>query len=524
MSDFVVATPYGRLSGESLDGVNRFLGVPYAAPPTQALRLRSPRPPSAWSGIRSATQIAPAAPQRLAGMQTWLNDPVRAFDEDCLYLNIWTPAHVTSAPILVWFHGGATRAGHGGAAAINGEHLARLHGIMVVTVNYRLGPLGGLAHPDLSDETTGASTNWGLQDKIAALRWLQQCAAAFGGDAANVTLAGQSSGGTNVLLIAQNPDCRGLFARVIAQSPPLFQSPMFAELDDAAEYTQAIAEKLNVSVRGLRDMDGRELVRRELEFLQDSDFARRFGRPRTAPIRDGVLVRHWPYTGSLPAVPLLIGTTRDESRFWYDLKLPDGTRLTSMQAPADEAELTTEVSRLVRLYYPFANAPTAQDVLTAYRGHGSPNSRDLWFEIYTDLVFRAPVAHYAARHAQAGHSAYLYEFCWPLAAPVEAAPHAADVPFVFGTTAHPHVAAKIGHASESTALSTQMMDMWARFIKRGAPSDDAWRPFSGNAPHVMSFGQQRRLGECRPMDRREQMAVWPAFDATETQRMPAEEV
>ena len=123
-----------------------------------------------------------------------------------------------------------------------GASLARRGNVVVVTVNYRLGALGGLAHPDLVDPATGTCANWGLQDKIAALRWIQECAQAFGGDARNVTIAGQSSGAMNVALMAQNADLDGLFHRAIMQSPPLFQPPMFAELAEAAEYTEALAE------------------------------------------------------------------------------------------------------------------------------------------------------------------------------------------------------------------------------------------------------------------------------------------
>ncbi|CAN7215972.1 carboxylesterase family protein [Bradyrhizobium sp. LjRoot220] len=495
--------------------MNRFLGVPYAEPPIGKNRLRSPQPLRPWNGTRSATRLAPAAPQRLVGMQTWLNDPVGSFDEDCLYLNIWTPADTSGSPVLVWFHGGATRSGHGGAAALNGEYLARRHGLMVVTVNYRLGALGGLAHRKLIDDTTGTCTNWGMQDKIASLRWVKACASAFGGDSDNMTIAGQSSGGTNAILIAQNPDYRDLFSRVIAQSPPLFQSPMFAEFEDAAEYTEAVAEKLGCSVEGLRDLDGRVLVEHEIEFLLNSDFSRRFGRPRTAPIREGRLVRNWPYTGHLADVPLLIGSTRGEARFWYDLKLPDGKLLTSMTAPATTEQLSIEISRLIKLYYPFPNAPTADAVITVYNNstptEASP--QELWFEIYTDLVFRAPIIHYATRHANRSQPTFLYEFSWPLAAPAEGSPHAVDVPFVFGTTSHPHLARKLGHGPEATALCEQVMDMWASFIKTGSPisAGTVWRPFTDEERGIMTFGEERHLGRYRPMGRQKQLQIWPAF-------------
>jgi len=518
--EITVGTTAGRLGGTVEDGVSRFLGIPYAAPPVGDARLASPRRHPGWTGVRPAVEIGPAAPQKLAGMQTWLNDTNVRFDEDCLYLNVFAPADATDAPVMVWFHGGATRAGHGGAAAIRGERLAREQGIVVVNVNYRLGPLGGLAHPELADGTTGHVANWGMQDKIAALRWVQETIGTFGGNPGAVTVAGQSSGGTNAVLIAQNPDCRGLFHRIIAMSPPLFRPPMFVDLDAAAEYTEALAGLLGVSVGGLRDLDGAMLVRRELEFLNQSEFARRFGRPRTAPTLDGRLVREWAYAGAAASVPLLIGFTRDEARFWYDLKLPDGTVLTSMKPPADLAELRAELARLVKLYYAFDGAPSPDAVIAAYGGD-APTDADatrLWYEAYSDVLFRAPVLHYARRHA-ARAPAYVYEFAWPLAAPAEGTPHAADVPFVFGTVGHPHLAAKIGHGPEAEATARAAMDMIGGFVRSGRPGRDgmapAWRALAADpasGPDVITFGASRQPASFGPLKRPPPLDLWRAYD------------
>ncbi|WP_395448633.1 carboxylesterase family protein [Aminobacter sp. UC22_36] len=398
--EIAVETPAGRLAGRRHDGVDHFLGIPYAAAPVGGLRLRSPRPAPNWTYILQADRIGPAAPQHLAGSQTWLNEPIVRIDEDCLTLNIWAPVGARDAPVLVWFHGGATRNGHGGAAACDGFRLAREHGIVVVTVNYRLGVLGGLAHPDLIDLDTGFSANWGLQDKIASLRWVQEAIAAFGGDPREVTIAGQSSGAANVVLIAQDPDCRGLFRAVIAQSPPLFQPPMFVGLDAAAEYTEAVAASLGTSVAGLRDLDGADLVRREAALLRDADFASRFPRPRTAPTLDGRLVHAWPHDGVLADVPLLIGFTRDEAKFWYDLALPDGVRLSPLSPPRPGAPFEAALRRLIALHYPFEPAPTPVAILAGYRA-AMPEAGDdaLWLAIYSDVVFRAPIWRLGTRSA-----------------------------------------------------------------------------------------------------------------------------
>lgn len=207
----VVETPYGRVSGQLLGGaqaVTRFLGLPYAAPPVGAGRLRSPRPLQPWTGVRDGSTAAPASLQTLGGNQVWMNEPIERQDEDCLYLNVWTPSTTGRAPVLLWLHGGQTRNGHGAAPGIDGAVLAAL-GLVVVTINYRLGALGGLAHPELADTDTGLCANWGLQDKLAALAWVQRCIAAFGGDPQQVTLGGQSSGAANAALMAQHGRAHG---------------------------------------------------------------------------------------------------------------------------------------------------------------------------------------------------------------------------------------------------------------------------------------------------------------------------
>jgi para-nitrobenzyl esterase len=512
-TEIMVETPAGRLAGRRHDGVDHFLGIPYAAAPIGAFRLRSPRPAPNWTGLLLADRIGPAAPQHLAGSQTWLNEPIVRMDEDCLTLNVWAPADAVDAPVLVWFHGGATRNGHGGAAACDGFRLAGEHGIVVVTVNYRLGPLGGLAHPDLTDPDTGTCANWGLQDKIASLRWVQAAIAGFGGDPRKVTIAGQSSGAANAVLIAQDPCHRSLFRAVIAQSPPLFQPPMFVGLDAAAEYTEAVAAALGTSVVGLRDLDGTDLVRREAALLRDADFARRFPRPRTAPTLDGVLVHAWPHDGVLADVPLLIGFTRDEAKFWCDLALPDGIRLSALSPPEPGAPFDAALTRLIALHYPFEPAPTSAAIMAGYRA-AMPEAGDdaIWLAIYSDLVFRAPILRYAARHARRGSPAFLYDFAWPLAV-TGGTPHAACVPFGFGTHRHPHLAAKIGADDAAGTLSGAMMTAWAAFIRDGTPATHDWPALNPGLPvdatAAMAMDSDGML--FGPLHGAAWLASWPAI-------------
>lgn len=503
MSAVVVDTAYGRLAGAcDDDGIARFVGVPYAAPPA---RLRSPESPAPWTGTREALRPAPASLQTLGGNQLWLNDPIPSQSEDCLFLNVWTPDVKGRAPVLVWVHGGQTRNGQGAAPGIDGTALAR-RGLVVVTLNYRLGALGGLAHPDLEDERTGFCANWGLQDKLAALEWVGRTIAAFGGDPANVTLAGQSSGAANVVMIAQHGLAAARYARVIAQSPPLFRPPLFVDLAHAAEYTAALAAHVGTTVRGLREVDGVALQRAEHAFAFSAELAARMGRPRTAPVRDGRLLTAWPYDAPPATVPVLTGWTREEANFWFDLKDGAGKVLSPQEPPRTPEDLEKRVGGLINLQYAFDPRPSAPAVIAAYAESGSVERR--WCDVYTDLVFRAPILHFSGRQARAGQPVWVYEFAHPLPAPGAGAPHASDVPLVFGTWNHPYLASKLASSAHVGALSEAMMSAWVAFAGEGRA---AWPGFDPSTPQLMRFGPER--AQIVAPDRPAALACWGRYRA-----------
>jgi para-nitrobenzyl esterase len=507
----VLDTPLGRIAGSAVGAVTRFLCVPYAAPPVGPLRLRSPGAAAAWTGVRDVRSPAPASLQTLGGNQVWLNEPIANQSEDCLYLNIWTPDASGCHPVIVWLHGGQTRNGHGAAPGIDGSALAAL-GLVVVTINYRLGALGGLAHPALEDDATGQCANWGLQDQLAALGWVARSIACFGGDPTNVTLAGQSSGGANVAMIAQHRLADGRYARVICQSPPLFRPPMYVDLDAAAAYTEAFAANVGVCVRDLRDIDGVALQRAEHAFANSPELAAAMGRPRTAPVRDGRLLREWPCDAPAGRVPVLAGWTRDEANFWFDLHDGEGRVISPLQPPRSPEELQQRVAGLVKLSYAFDSPPSADSVIAAYAASGEAAAA--WRDVYTDAVFRAPILHFVGKHARAGVPARAYEFAYPLPSPGNGSPHAADVPFVFGTWMHPHLACKIGRAPAVAAVSAAMMRAWAAFARTGDPTDaagEAWPVFDPADPCAMRFGPDR--AHLVALDRSAGLACWPAYRA-----------
>jgi para-nitrobenzyl esterase len=210
-------------------GVRVFKGIPFAAPPVGPRRWTAPEPAAAWTGVRAADRFAPACVQNVTGSRLpWTGEFMHqgAVDEDCLYLNVWTAASGRARrPVFVYLYGGGFNEGSGSVAINDGESLAR-KGLVVVTLNYRVGVFGFLAHPDLAAESRrAASGNYGLLDQVAALRWVQQNIAAFGGDPQNVTIFGESAGSFSVSALMASPLARGLFHRAIGESGAFFPGP-----------------------------------------------------------------------------------------------------------------------------------------------------------------------------------------------------------------------------------------------------------------------------------------------------------
>ncbi len=481
-AETVAATRAGRVRGVAVDGVHAFLGVPYAAPPVGALRLASPRPVPAWQGERDATKPGNAPIQTLGGAAAWLYEGAEPQGEDCLNLNLWTPALTGSRPVMVWLYGGAWRGGHASVAVGDGRHLARLGDVVVVAMNYRLGALGWLAHPDLRDGETGAAANWGLQDQVFALNWVKDNIANFGGDPGNVTIFGESAGGTNVVLIAQNERSAGLCHKVIAQSPALLADPSFVNLDRAAAYAEAVAARLNTKVAALRDLPAAQLHMGELQEARARATPARIEPYFIAPVLDNLLVKEWPRTSDRLSVPLLIGNNRDEGKFWFDLVQPSGQPVPGLRPPADEAALVDQTALLIKFYYPQPDKLAAADVIAAYRqaigaSGGDVSLKNVFTEMYSDSIFRMQLSQLAVRQSRRGQPAYVYEFAQPLKPPGRGTPHTSEVPFVFGTNAHPFFADKVGTGTEAMATARATMEIWSSFARTGKPETAATGPW-----------------------------------------------
>lgn len=439
-----------------------FRGIPYAAPPVGPLRWRPPEPARPRGGVRPARDFGPSCPQsnRLDGFARGIAaafgraDRVppsnRRTSEDCLTLNVWTPdsaAHGPGRPVMVWIHGGSNLSGEGSAPLYDGSALAR-RGVVVVTLNYRLGALGFLAHPALTAESPDRSSgNYGLLDQIAALRWVQRHIAGFGGDPGRVTVFGESAGSIDLLHLLASPAARGLFHRAIAQSgAPMGAVPRLAAAEPGGA---ALAQALGAAdLAALRTAPADRI-------LAEADRLLAAGRLTLGPVVDGAVLPDAPGRlfdrGRQHPVPLLIGSNAREmaSLPYY---LPRIDRTVAGYAGYLRAIAGPGAPRLAQLY-PASADGEVEGALT---------------DLTTDLYFTCPARFAARRMARAGAPAWLYHFTRVLPGGERlGAYHAAEIGYVFDTR-EPWLPA----AAEDAALTDAMMRYWVRFAATGDPNGD----------------------------------------------------
>ncbi len=470
------APPRVTAAGETLEGawtgqpaVAVFRGIPYAAPPVGSLRWRPPEPPRPRSGLQAATASGPSCPQSNR-LDAFVRGIAAAFgradrvpasnrrtSEDCLTLNVWTadprPAS-PGRPVMVWIHGGSNLSGEGTDPAYDGSALAR-RGVVVVTINYRLGALGFLAHPALTAESPDrTSGNYGLLDQIAALRWVQAEIGAFGGDPTRVTVFGESAGSLNLLLLMAAPAARGLFHRAIAQSgAPMGVMPRLAAAEPSG---LALAEALGIAANDLTSLRTvpADSVRAAADRLQAA------GRLTLGPVVDGALLPDAPGRlfdrGAQAAVPLLIGSNaREMSSLPYYLPRFDRT-VAGYQAYL-QSTAGPLAARLGALY-PAATDGEVESALTS---------------LVTDLFFTCPSRFAARRMAKAGAPAWLYHFTRVRpGGEALGAYHGAEITYAFG-----NLEAWLPNTGEDRALSDVMMRYWVRFAETGDPNQPGLPPW-----------------------------------------------
>ena len=442
----------GRLTS---DGGAAFKGIPFAQPPIGDLRWREPQPVKSWEGVREASEFQPACTQLSEG---WNKAMVATSREDCLYLNVATPEWPPKTPhaVMVWFHGGSNLSGEGEDMAFDERALVR-RGIVWVTVNYRLGMLGFLAHPELTRESPHhASGNYGLLDQIAALQWVHDNIAKFGGDPAKVTIGGESAGSWDVSMLMTSPLAKGLFHGAIQESGAVaaFQGALPAAV--AEEHGRNLAAALKAPETGaiafLRTLPPEKILKEAFNGSRDGLFVSVDGWVLPEP-PEKVFAE-----GRAAAVPLLLGTNAQEIA---------------------DAGPNFNITDVVRKAY----GGLADRALPLYAGpdplYGSPGGQ--WL---TDIVFRCPSAAEALWHAAADHPTYEYEFEHP-APGAKVSVHAGELVFLFGTwdKGHPPSPADL-------KVSEQMQTYWVNFTRTGNPNGEgvpAWPAFTAKSRDYLAF-------------------------------------
>ncbi|MFI6037716.1 carboxylesterase/lipase family protein [Streptomyces sp. NPDC051315] len=462
----VVRTAAGAVRGRREDDLTVFRGIPFAAPPVGAARFQAPRPPVPWEGVREAYAFGPPPPQE-AGIVGRTGAVTAPAGDDWLTVNVWTPEapSTTPRPVMVWIYGGAYKLGHAGSPGYDAQHLARAGDLLVVTLNYRVG-VEGFARIE------GAPANRGLLDQVAALEWVRDNIAAFGGDPGRVTVFGESAGAGSVAALLAMPGTRGLFGRAIAQSVP---GTYFSD-ELARDLAAAIAAEagLRPTAADLATVDPRELTEAGAALgAKMAERVDRWGRVAPtvtpfSPVVDGEVLPVTPWralaAGAGRDVELVVGHNAQEYRLFV--------ALAGLMGKVTEEQATGAL----RLFGPGGGEAGERAYRAAYPQAGPG---ELFERVQSDWLFHMPSLHLAEAQVAGGGRAHVYELTWP--APgmggVLGACHGLDIPLLFGT-----YRADLGNllfadgevTEEARALSSRMREAWTAFARTGDPGWPAY--------------------------------------------------
>lgn len=473
-----VVTKLGAIRGRERNGIQQFLGIPYAAPPTGSARFRAPAPPTPWGGTRDATALGASAPQPPPIEGNPLPRREVRWDEDCLFLNVYTPAaDARRRPVLVWIHGGAYVQGSGDL--YDGTSFAERGDIVVVTVNYRLGAFGFMELGHLDPALTGSQNN-GIRDQIASLRWVRDHIACFGGDPDCVTVSGESAGAGSVMALLAAPEADDLFHRAIAQSAPAGFGAL--EPGAAERYLEALGGD---GIDTLRTATADEILDAQKKLAAASQARTGIslfgnGGPGHRPVIDG----HTVTRSAVEAVeiagengrPILIGTNLDEGTL-FSFHLPKD--VTDQQMRAAVAAHTDE--------------PDA--VLAAFaEAHPDASNRRRMVHMNGDTMFRTPSLRVVdAQVDSGGPPVFVYLFTWKSQGfgGAMGAMHALEIPFVWNMDRKPW-AALLGEGDPAPPdLADRMHEAWIAFTRTGDPNHDglpAWPAYDTQRRPTMEFG------------------------------------
>lgn len=479
-ADATVETAHGKVRGRSAGGVQIFKGIPYAASTGGKNRFLPPQPVQPWTDIRDAFDYGPTAPQVIRTTGAPIVQPI---GEDCLVLNVFTPSTDTGKgrPVMVWLHGGGWRVGSGSGITNDGTHLAAFGDVVVVSINHRLNLFGHLQIND-PDDRFADSGNGGVLDMVAALRWVRDNIAAFGGDPGNVTIFGVSGGGSKVAALMATPAARGLFHKAIAQS--CSGNLRITGQEEAARRAHDLAKTL-----GLAKLSGQALQDVPFDRLCAALTATAPSVNAYRPIVDGRTFDRHPFDPDAPAlsahIPMIAGNMATE---------------TTAELAHDKTNFTLDAKEVQRRLtrYLQVDSGTTQTILSAYRdGMKGASPSDLLVAITTDYQYLRNTRRMASLQARSGKApVYSYIFNWrtPVMDGLLKSPHGSDVPFVFGTTAA--AARTLGTGADLTPMSRIMMATWTSFARTGKPDNALiphWPRFDDDRGATMMFGLPSRV-------------------------------
>jgi para-nitrobenzyl esterase len=470
----------GLISGATADGVSSFKGIPYAAPPVGELRWKAPQAVPAWDGVRECTAFGPQCPQAPYPQGSLYYSPPQKQSEDCLYLNVWSAAKEgEKRPVMVWIHGGALTRGSGSTRSYDGTAFAK-KGVVLVTINYRLGPLGYLAHPELTAESPNQSSgNYGVLDQIAALRWVQKNIAAFGGDPKRVTIFGESAGSWSVNTLVASPLAKGLFHRAIGQSGGSFGPGTYLKEDrnklvSAEKIGAAFARAAGAdSIKALRSLPAEKII----EVFNNDAEGKKF---RTQPNVDGWVlpdeVRNIFAQGKQNDVPVIVGSNANEmTTLTTPAMLPKTMEEYRKRVESQYGQMAKELDAL----YP---VKSEADIVAAHLGS------------LRDSSFTLPMRTWARLTAAGRSKSYLYFFSHVPPNPNSkylGAYHAGEIAYVFNNLNRQNTA----YQEADYKLAETMSAYWVNFATTGDPNGKGlprWSAYTREAEPYLEFGDTVR--------------------------------
>ena len=497
----VVHLPNGALRGYTQANTTIFKSIPFAAPPVGDLRWRPPQPAPSWKGLRDATQPAPYCMQNPTALDPFIQPLAAAYgvdfpaqtvptSEDCLYLNVYAPAGPVQSPlpVMVWIHGGSNRVGSGSQPIYDGTSLAA-HGVLLVTINYRLGIFGFFSHPALTAESPHHSSgNYGLLDQLAALQWVQQNIAQFGGDPRNVTVFGESAGSIDAAMLLVSPLSTGLFRRAILESGPPFGLGPIHNLQEAeaAGAALALAAPGNPAtpLQNLRKLSAPDLFKFAID--------RSIGGYDASSVVDGWVLTQSPArafaTGSLQPADLIVGFNGRELSAFRVAAAALAKAAPKMVPPTSVTAMVGKLANTARPLYGVWTYPAiAKYVLQSFSHKDQAID-----QLSNDMLIACPIGAMAVLHKATGHKTFIYRFDRSIPGKGEAelgAFHSIELPYVFNTFQN-RSWRWLPFTPADLALSPTIQDYWTNFAKTGDPNGSgipAWPAWQDGAEPYLQF-------------------------------------